>query len=557
MNINSLVNPINEIQKKASIAIILRAIRDNIKTKDDLDNIQKKICQKYKIKFLSNPQMMKIYQNLLEKKKIKPNKYLFEVLRKRKIRTSSGIASLAILTKPYACPGKCIFCPTEKKVPKSYLSNEPAVMRAILSNYDPIRQINIRLNGFNISGNPAGKLELIVMGGTWSYLPKLYQLKFIISCYFACNNYGTKKQVSRMSNLKFENNIVKLKKRLLKEQKNNETSEYRIIGLTLETRPDYITQKEILWFRLLGCTRVEIGVQSVFDEVLKFNKRGHGVLEIVKATKILKDAGFKINYHMMPNLPKSNLKKDLEMFKILFEDEKFQPDMLKIYPCVVTRNSKLFNLYKNKKYNSYSDKELTELLIKIKSKIPPYVRIQRIIRDIPAQSIEAGSKISNLRQLIKKNNTSFCKCIRCREIRGLYKENVSLRRIDYKASGGKEIFLEYIDKNDRIYAMLRLRILSNYFNKTKHKILDLDKTSIIREVHTFGPMLVVGNDDKQKPQHSGLGKKLIKEAEKITKKEFNLNKIAVISGVGVRNYYKDLGYKLSINGLYMNKKLAN
>jgi len=556
MNINSLVNPINEIQKKASTAIILRAIKDNIKTKDGLDNIQKNICQKYKIKFLSNPQLMKIYQKLVEDKKIKSNKDFFEILRKRKIRTSSGIASLAILTKPYTCPGKCIFCPTEKKVPKSYLSNEPAVMRAILSDYDPIRQINIRLNGFNISGNPAGKLELIVMGGTWSYLPKLYQLKFIISCYIACNNYGSKNQVPKMRDLKLENNIIKLKKRLLKEQKINETSNYRIIGLTLETRPDYISQKEILWFRLLGCTRVEIGVQSVFDEVLKFNKRGHGVLEITKATKILKDAGFKINYHMMPNLPGSNLQKDLQMFKILFSDSRFQPDMLKIYPCVVTKNSKLYKLYKNKTYYSYSDKELTELLIKIKKQIPIYVRIQRIIRDIPAQSIEAGSKISNLRQIIKKNNISFCKCIRCREIRGLCKENVSLRRMDYDASDGKEIFLEYIDKNDRIYAMLRLRIPSNYFKNTKHKISDLEKASIIREVHTFGPMLVVGNDDKQKPQHSGLGKKLIKEAEKITKKEFNLNKIAVISGIGVRNYYKNLGYKLSKNELYMTKKLA-
>ncbi len=563
MKNNVRVQPENENEKNACIDIVNIAIKENIKTAQDLFVLKKNACEKYKIGFVSNPLLLNTYRLLVDDDEIKENNVLFQLLRKRRVRTSSGIASVAVLTKPYKCPGKCLFCPTQTDVPKSYIDNEPAVMRAILAGYDPVKQVNIRLRGLEISGNPANKIELIVMGGTFSYLPKIYQLKFIIGCFAACNRYKmqneklkTKNNSSKFeTNSKFQiknlpNSIKKLKEMLAIEQTKNERAKYRIIGLTLETRPDYISEDELKWFRLLGCTRVEIGVQSIDDRILNINNRGHNKKQTIEATKLLKDAGFKINYHMMPNLYGSNVKKDFNMFKKLFSDQDYKPDMLKIYPCVVTKYSPYLKLYNDKKYIPYTDDELIDLIIRIKKNIPNYVRIQRLIRDIPAQNIVGSSTISNLRQLINERHPNICKCIRCREIRNLKKEKVYFRRFDYDGSNGKEIFLEYIDKNNKLYAMLRLRITSCADN---HWIKELRNSSIIRELHTYGPMVEFGINTKKDPQHSGLGKRLIDRAEKITNDEFGLKKIAVISGVGVRGYYKKFGYQ--INDLYMIKKL--
>lgn len=585
--INSKIKPKNEAEKKACFDIVLSASKRTIKSSRELHRAKNKACEKYNVRTMTNPMLLDTYKKLIKSKRIKKNNTLFELLRKRKIRTSSGIASVAVFTKPYKCPGKCLFCPTQEDIPKSYIDNEPAVMRAILADYDPIRQINIRLRGLELAGNPADKIELIVMGGTWSYLPTTYQLKFILGCFAACNRYSSKLQItnnklqinSKYQINKLPNNIKKLKELLKQEQKKNERTKYRIIGLTLETRSDYINQKEIKFMRELGCTRVEIGIQSLYDRILKINNRGHSVIDSVKATKLLKDAGFKVCYHMMPNLYGSSYKKDIEMFKKLFSDPRFKPDMLKIYPCVVTKFSPYLKLYKNKKYIPYTNEELIKLIIEIKKIIPEYVRIQRLIRDIPSQNIIGSSKVSNLRQIIQnsnkqqvtgnKNNKPLCRCIRCREIRGKKKKQVYLKRIDYQASDGREIFLQYIDKDNRVYALLRLRIPSQLFHLRgyntsevksadtseveKYWISELQDCSIVREVHTYGPMVPVGTYIKKDPQHSGLGRRLIKKAEKITKKEFGFKKIAVISGVGVREYYRKLGYKK--DGLYMSKGL--
>lgn len=547
-NINT--RPKNKLERDACQDIIKKAIKNNIKTPGELLILKKQACEKYSISFVSNPKLLVVYKKLVSDKEIKSNKQLFELLRKRRIRTSSGIASVAVLTKPYPCPGKCIFCPSQKNIPKSYINNEPAVMRAILCNYDPVKQIKVRLKGFEIAGNPNEKIELIVMGGTFSYLPRIYQLKFIIGCFWICNNYDKMTNQKLKIKKNSENELVKI---LKKEQKINENAKYKIVGLTLETRPDYIDQNEIKRFREYGCTRVEIGVQSIDDRILKLNKRGHKVKEIVKATKLLKDAGFKVNYHMMPNLYGSTIKKDIDNFRKLFSMQEFQPDMLKIYPCVVTKYSNLLKQYKDKKYIPYTDKELCDLLINIKKIIPPYVRIQRLIRDIPAQNIVAGSKISNLRQLIFNQKNVKCNCIRCREIREDKKKAIFLDKICYKASDGEEIFLQYIDKDNKIYAMLRLRIPSCVFSKKKHFIKDLENCAIIREVHTFGQMALTGEKNKSKSQHKGMGKKLIKVAEQIAKNQYKLNKIAVISGIGVKGYYKKLGYKEK--GLYLIKNI--
>ncbi len=526
----------NKSEKDASISIIMTACQAKIKSEKKLFLIQKKAAEKFKVRLIPRPLLLATYRKLVKDKKIKENKILFNLLRKRKIRTSSGIASVAVLTKSWPCPGKCIYCPSEKAMPKSYLSNEPAVMRAILADFDPQKQIDIRLRGFEIAGNSSNKIELIVMGGTFSALPKKYQLEFIINCYKACNNYGNK--------FKFQNSKLKInEKELIKQQKRNEKARHRIIGLTLETRPDFINEKEIEWFRKLGCTRVELGVQSIYDSILAKNKRGCLTDTTIKATKLLKDAGFKVSYHLMPNLYGSDIKTDVKMFRDIFTKQEFQPDLIKIYPCVLTHFSDLEKLYKKGKFTPYTDVELINLLIKIKSYLPQYVRVQRLYRDIPGESIIAGSKVSNLRQILQgkmKEKNIKCNCIRCREIRNDNKKDVYLSRIDYKASGGIEIFLQYVDKENRLYSLLRLRITSG--NK-----------AIIREVHTYGPLVDVGENKIKDSQHKGLGKKLIVRAEQIAKKEFGIKKIAVIAGVGVRDYYRKLGYRLEKT--YMAKNL--
>ena len=510
---------------KLNELVIKDLIKSQIKTPADLAFFKRKVSKKYKIPCPSNIELLKVYHKLVKNKRIKKSEKLEDLLRTRPIRSLSGIVNISVLTKPYPCPGKCLYCPTEKGIPKSYVSGEPAVERAKRLNYNPYLQVKKRIEMLENEGHPTDKIELRIVGGTWSYYPKDYQSWFITSCFAACNT--ELRRTIRRTTLKD----------LEKTQKLNEKAKHRIVGLSIETRPDFINVEEIKWLRKLGITMVELGVQSIYDDVLKLNLRGHGVKETILATKLLKDAGFKVLYQMMPNLPGSNLKRDEKMFEELFQNPDFQPDLLKIYPCALLKEAPLYKWWKAGKYKPYTEKQLINLIKSIKQKIPYYVRIQRITRDIPSRSIVTGpAKISNLRQILAekmKEGGWHCKCIRCREVRENYdpKEKIYLFREDYEASRGKEIFLSFENKNrTKLYSLLRLRITS------KNK-------AIIREVHTYGPLVPIGVK-KLSPQHRGLGKKLIKEAEKITKKEFGLNKIAVISGVGVRDYFKRLGYKL-------------
>ncbi len=509
----------------------------------------------------SNIKILNTYRQLVKDNKISPNANLKYLLKKQKTRTLSGIASVSVLTKPYPCPGNCIYCPSEKNMPKSYLSNEPAVMRAVLTYFDPQKQIQARLDSLHLTGHPTDKIELIVMGGSFNYLPRKYQEQFIARCFQACNRHkfslrsysGNKNSVQKVKNILNSHPDFDLPADnidLEQEKTANEKSAHRIVGLTLETRPDLISEKEIIWMRRLGCTRVELGVQNVDDKILRFNHRGHLVQEIILATRLLKDAGFKINYHLMPNLPGSNLAKDLKMFKTVFSDQNFQPDMIKIYPCVLTRDSELIKLYRSGKYQPYTDQELIKLLIEIKKITPAYIRIMRLGRDIPADDIIAGNKLSNIRQILQaemKKDDSKCRCIRCREIKDhkYLPGNIKLRRFGYPASNGQEIFLSYEDeKNDKLLAFLRLRIPSRRDAKKTHFINVLSDCALIREVHSYGQLLKISEHTKNAAQHQGYGKKLIKAAEKIAKEEFSYKKMAVISGVGVRDYYLKLGYKL-------------
>ena len=527
--------------------LIKLAIKNLPKNSEEFLNLKKELCGQLKLPLPTNADLRERYEKMIAVGKIRRQPKLEKLLLSRRIRTQSGVAIVAVLTKPYPCPGKCIYCPTESGMPKSYLSNEPAVMRAISAKFNPYRQVQNRLRSLELNGHKTDKIELIVMGGTFSFLPKHYQKWFITECFRACNGYPRAKRL--------ESKSLALGEKLIKEQGRNEKAKHRIIGLTLETRPDYIDEKEIVNFRRLGATRVELGVQSIFDPVLRANRRGHGVEATIRATKLLKDAGFKINYHIMPGLPGSSLPKDIAMFKTLFSNPDFQPDMLKIYPTVVVKNSTLYNLWKKGKYKALTDQQFEKFILEIKkSFIPPYVRIARLVRDVPATSIVAGPKISNIRQLIA--HRSACRCIRCREVGADYdiKEKIFLDRIDYAASGGKEIFLQFVSKDKKkLFALLRLRIPDGSSTPSlgvelpsalRNLLPVLKNAAIIREVHTYGKLTAINKQDDSSPQHIGLGKKLMLEAEKIASKEFGMKKIIAISGIGVREYYKKLGYKI-------------
>ncbi len=541
-----------------------KAIRELLKLKirsqNDLMMAKRKIAKKYNVKILPNSDILKFYQEKINKGLINPQKSLEKILRKRAVRTLSGIAPVAVLTKPYPCPGTCVYCPTEKGVPQSYLSNEPAVMRAIRCDYDPYKQVQLRLRALEANGHEPTKIELIVIGGTWSVLPKKYKYWYIIECFRGANEYGRSKNLSpqmhgreaRSKKHGLNSKITELQKKLFKEQEKNEKARYKIVGVTLETRPDYINGKELMEMRELGCTRAEIGVQIIDDKILQLNKRGHGVAEIVQATKLLKNHGFKVTYHIMPGLPGSTPIKDLKMFKRLFNDERFQPDQIKFYPTVVTKGSLLYRWWKTGKYKPYTDKVLQSLIIKCKQVIPYYVRVIRLIRDIPGESIVAGNMITNLRQIMKDRGVK-CRCIRCREVRDKKFKISNLKLVirKYQASGGEELFISYESRNKKeLYGFCRLRLPSKDI-RCLPRISDvLLEAAIIRELHVYGELVPIGS--RKKVQHAGLGIKLMREAEKIAR-ENGFKKIAVISGVGVRGYYRKLGYRLA--DTYMTKSI--
>jgi len=536
---------------RQAIKELLEDYARKIKSRDGLEAAKRALCKKYQLATILNSDILQEYRRLLVRQEIKPQLLLEKILRKRSVRTLSGIAPVAVLTKPYPCPGNCAYCPHESDVPTSYLSNEPAVMRAIRCGYDPYKQVAWRLRALENNGHEPTKIEIIVIGGTWSYLPEKYKYWYILNCFRAANDYAKlqrldlegeeRKSEKFISPYSLRLSLARLKELLAKEQKKNEVATYQIIGLTLETRPDYINEAELLEMRRLGATRVEIGVQAVDDKILKLNKRGHGVKEITAATTLLKQFGFKVTYHLMPALPGATPKKDLAMFRELFSEERFQPDQIKFYPTVVTKGSLLYSWYKQGRYHPYSDKVLQKLISECKASVPSYVRIIRLIRDIPEESIVAGNKITNLRQIMQTRGVK-CHCIRCREVKdGRIKPPRRLNILRYPASSGQEYFIS-ADSPDKktLYGFCRLR---------------LDPSSpiapaLIRELHVYGELVPVGR--VKKVQHSGLGKRLLAEAERIAKAN-KLPNISVISGVGVRGYYKKLGYKLHQG--YMAKKL--
>ncbi|MDD5192000.1 MAG: tRNA uridine(34) 5-carboxymethylaminomethyl modification radical SAM/GNAT enzyme Elp3 [Candidatus Nanoarchaeia archaeon] len=448
-------------------------------------------------------------------------------------KTLAGVTPIAVMCKPRKCKhGTCLYCPSFD-VPQSYTPKSPPVLRAERLKYDSLTQVQSRLNAFKLMNHPTDKIELIIMGGNFLDYPLAYQYNFIKKCYDSLNG-------------EFSRSLEQAKKL-------NEKAKHRCVALCIETRPDSINDKSIKRMLEFGCTRVEIGVQVLDDRIYKFVNRGHKIKDVVFATQRLKDSGFKIGYHMMLGLPLSNPSKDLNMFKELFLSSDFKPDQLKIYPCQVIKGAKLVGLYKKGKYSPYPKEEIQELIIKIMKIIPNYCRVMRIMREIPPDYLVAGTHRIDLRkdidtflkeEKVKINEIRFREIgfsLRDKKIEEKIDNKLRLKITRYKASGGREFFLEFVNKNNILFGLCRLRICS-----------DKD-IAFIRELHVYGQSIGIGEKGKQFGQHLGLGKLLLSEAEKISKAK-KINNLKIISGVGVREYYKKLGYRLDKEG-YMEKKL--
>ncbi|MFH1662466.1 MAG: tRNA uridine(34) 5-carboxymethylaminomethyl modification radical SAM/GNAT enzyme Elp3 [Chloroflexota bacterium] len=453
-------------------------------------------------------------------------------------RTISGVTPVAVMTQPMGCPGQCIYCPTYTAAPQSYTPESPAVLRAISCDYDAGKQVELRLRILTEMEHPTDKVELIVMGGTFLASPEDYQYEFIKDCFDALN--GTESAS------------------LEDAQRINENARHRCIGLCIETRPDWCRQEDIERMLEFGATRVELGVQTLDDEIYELVGRGHKVKDVVNATRMLKEHGFKVHYHWMPGLPGSGPEHDLELSKMMFDDTRFKPDGLKLYPTMVVAGTELEKWQRDGKYKPYDNDIMVNLIADIKAITPKYVRISRVLRDIPAKFIVGGLKDS-LRDIVKKKmegQGANCSCIRCREYGHRIKDGwqtgkPSLKRMDYEASEGQEIFLSFEDDMETLFGLLRLRIQDKHLSGLEYPS---GKLALVRELHVYGHEVAIGGHSIAAAQHKGLGKSLLMEAERIACEEFGTQLIAVLSGVGARQYYRsDLGYELKAG--YMVKEL--
>lgn len=517
--------------------LLKQASAQQLKTEEDLHKLKKAYAREFKVPLPTNFKLQATYEKLIAEG-WPEDRALQRLMRKRKIRTLSGVSVITVLTKPYPCPGKCVFCPTEPGMPKSYLSNEPGAMRAVLDDFHPRDQVKTRLDSLTRQGHETDKIEMIILGGTFSAYNPRYQTDFVRALFNACN--------SRRS------------RSLHGAQRLNEDAKHRIIGLSLETRPDHITEKEILRMRKFGATKVQIGVQHIDQEILDLNKRGERIEDTIHAMKLLRDAGFKIATHLMPNLPGSTPEKDLWMVDEFFRNPSFRPDQVKIYPCVVTPYAELEQWWKEDRYKSYSDEVLMELLKKMQLLLPEYVRVERLFRDIPGESILEGSQMTNMRQILEDEmivDGKRCRCIRCREIKGeSYDPNSTTLKVDdYEAGEGKEFFIHFDDESrDKLCSLLRLRFSSYSLQNKPHFIPELEGSALVREVHVYGAEMEIGQTQKTASQHAGLGRRMLQKAEEISLAA-GFKKLAIIAGVGTRNYYRKWGYELE--GTYMTKKI--
>ena len=549
--------------KEACRIIIDDIIEGKISTRRDLEVRKRQLCRDLKLsRFMSNADILE-YATAEEKELVS------DTLKKKPTRTKSGVAIVAVMCHPHKCPhGRCLYCPESDIAPPSYTGEEPAALRGRMFEYHPYVQCFNRLSQLKKIGHPIDKVELIIMGGTFPSRDLCYQEWFVSQCLKAMTDFGlilennAEFEINKPLIREFEKDIVKTYPPddyvLIDDiQLANEDSKVRCVGMTFETRPDYCKKDHINRMLNFGVTRVELGVQTLSDELYTKVKRGHTIADVIESNQLLRDSAIKVAMHMMPGLFVRQ-KEDLKMFKQLFSDDNFKPDMLKIYPCLVTEGSELYDMWKDGVYSPYTDEEAVDLIVEIKKILPKWVRTMRIQRDIPSTLIEAGVQKSNLGELVYNKldeNHINCQCIRCREI-GHKKTNENytlddfrLFKESYTACGGEETFISIEDKNEEsIAGFLRFRIPSE--NIFRPEITD--KTALIRELHVYGNMIQIGDKNPAIGQHTGFGEKLLKEAEKLAI-DNDKDEIAIISGIGSRNYYRKFGYERK--GPYMAKKL--
>jgi elongator complex protein 3 len=520
---------------------------------------------------------------------------IIDQIKLKPMRTVSGVTTVTVLTKPFACPGQCVFCPNDVRMPKSYIATEPGAQRALMNRFSPYAQVFNRLQALKNIGHPTQKIELLILGGTWSYYPKKYKIWFIHECFRAMNEFSRlhgndnvfHQNMSDLEDLKginIENDLKNdintdlrkiygnkpynqliqtkefkeaFKAKIIEEkdiewddlidiQDKNSKSSCRCVGLVLETRPDTITPTEVLDLRKLGATKIQLGIQTLDDTISDLNKRGEHRAETSRAFQLLRAGGFKIHAHIMPNLYGATPEIDLKVYKELFESEQYKPDELKIYPTSIIKNTELYNYWQEGKYKPYTTQQLINLIADCIEATPQYCRLTRIIRDIPSTEIADGNKTTNLREVIeyklakegRKNQN-----IRAREVKSknLKFEDLKLDIVSYSTEMANELFLQFITAKNEIAGFLRLSL-----PKSKDNIItdELDGCAIIREVHVYGPSLEFDKTSSGQAQHLGLGTQLIQKAKEITK-EKGFTKLAVISSIGTREYYDKRGFKLN------------
>ena len=511
-------------------------------TCDDVNRLKIKTAGKYQLEEVSSN------ADLIGLLTPKETRRLLPILRRKNTRALSGVTVIAVMTKPYPCPQPepCAYCPggPTQGSPQSYTGHEPAAMRGAQNSFDPYLQVCSRIEQLSAIGHKVDKIELIVMGGTFPATPMEYQTGFIQLCLDAITG--------------------KPSASLEEAKANAEASKIRNVGITVETRPDWAKREHIDAMLDMGVTRVELGVQNPDDEIYRLVGRTHTVADVQEATRVAKDSGLKIVYHMMPGMPGSNLQKDLAAFKRVFTDPAFKPDMLKIYPCLCIAGTKANDWHQKGTYTPYTTEEAAALIAEVKKFIPPWVRVMRVQRDIPARLILAGVKKSNLRQLAQENlkvQGVECRCIRCREVGHRLAvdhikpdlEKVSIHTFCYDASEGKEVFISAEDKaNDVLIGYLRLRVPSA---KAHRPEITAEPSAIVRELHVYGPLVPVGKHSAGAWQHKGFGADLLREAERIAREDFGVKKLLVISALGTRRYYMRFGYER--DGVYVSKKLED
>ena len=515
---------------------ILSAILDEVRDAPDLT--QKELSQIMRSHTLPNGDMLskdriiKGYRQLCRREGCSPDVAIVRRLRVKPTRTISGVAPVAVLTEPYPCPGECIFCPEPAGMPKSYLPDEPGAMRAAAHDFDPFDQTASRIATLRDIGHSVDKIELLILGGSWSAYPADYQAWFIRRCLDAMNTVDADS--------------------LIEAQRLNETADHRNVGLVVETRPDLITSDEVHRLRRLGVTKVQLGVQSLDDHILAQNKRGHTVADTRRAMRLLRLSGFKIVVHWMPNLLGATPKGDLEDFSRFWDDRSLRPDELKIYPTALLPDTELHQRWERGEFEPYDEETMVELLSRCKPLIPPYCRVNRLMRDIPAPNIVAGVKKSNLRQIVQQHmacDGRSCRCIRCREVRGEPIDETTLRMetITYQTDASEESFLQVVTPEGDLAGFLRLS-----FPHVEPPISELRGCAVIREIHVYGPALGLGTEWDTAPQHAGLGTELTEASSKMAYAA-GYGRLAVIAAIGTRPYYRERGFEL--DELYMIRDL--